>query len=71
ALSVVKELKKAQNQTKLSRFKKVQFRAYSAAQLFLPENQGFAPQGDQENKKRRRIEIRFAQVGEYVTPDEN
>lgn len=75
ALSVVKELQKAQNETKLSRFKKVQFRAYSAAQLFLPENQGFARNNTRKDpatrSKRRRIEIRFAQLGEYVTPDNN
>jgi hypothetical protein len=75
ALSVVKELQKAQNKTRLSRFKKVQFRAYSAAQLFLPENQGFAKNNTRKDpatrSKRRRIEIRFAQLGEYVTPDEN
>ena len=75
ALAVVKELQKAQNQTRLSRFKKVQFRAYSAAQLFLPENQGFAKKNTRKDPatrgKRRRIEIRFAQLGEYVTPDEN
>lgn len=71
ALAVVKELQKAQNKTKSQRFKQIQFRAYSAAQLFLPNDQGFAQINRNPDYKRRRIEIRFAQVGEYVTPNQN
>jgi hypothetical protein len=71
ALAVVKELQKAQRQSNSQRFQQIQFRAYSAAQLFLPNDQGFANVDRRENSKRRRIEIRFAQLGEYITPDEN
>ncbi|NES99294.1 MAG: flagellar motor protein [Sphaerospermopsis sp. SIO1G2] len=70
ALAVVKELQKAQSKSKSDRFKQIQFRAYSAAQLFLPNDQGFANIDRKANPKRRRIEIRFAQLGEYVTPDQ-
>ncbi|WP_353929087.1 flagellar motor protein [Okeanomitos corallinicola TIOX110] len=69
ALAVVKELQKAQSKSNSKRFKQIQFRAYSAAQLFLPNDQGFATIDRIENDKRRRIEIRFAQLGEYITPD--
>ena len=68
ALAVVKELQKAQKQKKSGSFKQLQFRAYSSAQLLLPNDQGFAEKNTDPNPKRRRIEIRFAQVGEYVTP---
>ncbi len=63
ALAVVKELQKVQLQ------KKVSFRAYSAAQLLLPRNQGFASLDRKPDVKRRRIEIRFAQLGQYTTPN--
>ncbi|MFM6158993.1 MAG: hypothetical protein ACKPE3_39430, partial [Sphaerospermopsis kisseleviana] len=68
ALAVVKELQKAQKQKKSGSFKQLQFRAYSSAQLLLPNDQGFAEKNRDPDPKRRRIEIRFAQVGEYVTP---
>jgi hypothetical protein len=68
ALSVVKELQKAQKQKKSGSFKQLQFRAYSSAQLLLPNDQGFAEKNTDPDPKRRRIEIRFAQIGEYVTP---
>ncbi|MEA5577719.1 flagellar motor protein [Anabaena sp. UHCC 0451] len=71
ALAVVKELQKAQKQKKSGRFKEMQFRAYSAAQLLLPDDEKFAPINRYPNQKRRRIEIRFAQLGEYITPDNN
>ncbi|MBD2137546.1 flagellar motor protein [Anabaena sp. FACHB-1237] len=71
ALAVVKELQKAQKNKQSGRFKQLQFRAYSAAQLLLPDDQGFAAIDRNANWKRRRIEIRFAQVGDYVTPDNN
>jgi hypothetical protein len=68
ALAVVKELQKAQKQKKSGSFKQLQFRAYSSAQLLLPNDQGFAEKNRDPDPKRRRIEIRFAQIGEYVTP---
>jgi flagellar motor protein MotB len=67
ALAVVKELQKVQRQQSQGRFQEVGFRAYSAAQLLLPNNQGFAPPERKANTKRRRIEIRFAQLGEETT----
>ncbi|MDJ0801066.1 MAG: flagellar motor protein [Calothrix sp. MO_167.B12] len=71
ALAVVKELQVAQQKLKTSkRFKKIQFRAYSAAQLLLTDDKGFAPKDRRNNLKRRRIDIRFAQPGKYVTPDD-
>lgn len=68
ALSVVKELQKAQKQKQSGSFKQLQFRAYSSAQLLLLNDQGFAGKNRDPDPKRRRIEIRFAQIGEYVTP---
>ncbi|MBN3905199.1 MAG: flagellar motor protein [Nostoc sp. NMS1] len=62
ALAVIKELQKAQNKTKDQRFKKLQWRAYSAAQLLLPDNRGFALPDKTDKVERRRIEIRFAQL---------
>lgn len=64
ALAVVKELQKVQRQKKDGGFRKLSFRAYSAAQLLLPNNQGFATVNRNPNSQRRRIEIRFAQFGE-------
>ncbi|MEH2422373.1 MAG: flagellar motor protein [Nostoc sp.] len=63
SLAVVKELLKIQQQNKMPR---VQFRAYSAAQLILPSGE-FAPipqEKRQPESKRRRIEIRFTRLGE-------
>ncbi|MCC5631346.1 flagellar motor protein [Nostoc sphaeroides] len=63
SLAVVKELLKIQQQNKMSG---VQFRAYSAAQLILPNGE-FAPipqEKRQSESKRRRIEIRFTRLGE-------
>ena len=68
ALAVVKELQNAQKQKQSGSFKQLQFRAYSSAQLLLPNDQGFAGKNRDPDPKRRRIEIRFAQIGEYVTP---
>ncbi|OUL31306.1 hypothetical protein [Nostoc sp. 106C] len=71
ALAVVKELQNVQRQKKAGLFKRLKFRAYSAAQLLLPDDQGFAPPDRNDNPKRRRIEIRFAQLGQYKTPGNN
>ncbi|MDJ0618215.1 MAG: flagellar motor protein [Calothrix sp. MO_192.B10] len=68
ALAVIKELQKAQNREKEGRFKQVTFRAYSAGQLLLPKNRGFAKSERKENKQRRRIEIRFTQLAQETTP---
>ncbi|MEA5510885.1 hypothetical protein VB715_14015 [Crocosphaera sp. UHCC 0190] len=57
ALSVVQELEKNTN------FKKVQFRAYSAAQLYLPSGQLSSPNRNSD-QRRRRIEIRFIPPGQ-------
>lgn len=62
SLAVVKELLTIQKkQGKMSR---IRFRAYSAAQLILPNGQ-FAPipQERQSEATRRRIEIRFTRLG--------
>ncbi|BAZ67408.1 hypothetical protein NIES4106_21630 [Fischerella sp. NIES-4106] len=70
ALAVVKELQKLQQQEKGGRFKQLKFRAYSAGQLLLPNNQGFAqPKLERKaDEQRRRIEIRFTQSGQETTP---
>lgn len=63
SLAVVKELLKIQKQNKMPG---VQFRAYSAAQLILPNGE-FAPIPQakrQSEPNRRRIEIRFTRLGE-------
>ncbi|MBO3462088.1 flagellar motor protein [Aetokthonos hydrillicola Thurmond2011] len=64
SLAVVKELLKIQQQQ--GRMRGIKFRAYSAAQLILPPNAGFAPipQKRQPEVERRRIEIRFTRSGE-------
>ena len=64
ALEVVKELQTVQEQT--GKLKGVQFRAYSAAQIQLP-NGDFAPVNRQSNPNRRRIEIRFSPLGKAET----
>lgn len=56
ALAVVQELQKQKE------LKKVKFRVYSAAQLYLP-NGNLAPINRQQDEKRRRIEIRFVPPG--------
>ncbi len=61
SLSVVKELQAIQAQGKLQN---VQFHAYSAAQLFLPNSEAFAPVDRDSDSTRRRIEIRFSPLGE-------
>ncbi|MBD2203925.1 flagellar motor protein [Calothrix sp. FACHB-1219] len=71
ALAVVKELQNVQRQQKSGLFKQLKFRAYSAAQLLLPDDRGFAPPDRSDNPKRRRIEIRFAQLGQYKTIGNN
>jgi flagellar motor protein MotB len=71
ALAVVKELQNVQRQKKSGVFKRLKFRAYSAAQLLLPDDQGFAPPDRKSNPQRRRIEIRFTQLGQYKTPGKN
>ncbi len=55
ALAVVQELQKTE-------LNNVQFRAYSAAQLYLPNGQ-LAPINRQADQTRRRIEIRFIPPG--------
>jgi hypothetical protein len=69
ALAVVKELQKVQEEEKQGRFKQLKFRAYSAGQLLLQKNQGFAqPQAQRKaDQQRRRIEIRFTQVAQETT----
>jgi outer membrane protein OmpA-like peptidoglycan-associated protein len=52
ALAVVQELERT------GRLKKVKFRAYSAAQLYLPSGE-LAPVSRTSDENRRRIEIRF------------
>lgn len=59
ALAVVKELKKVQQQ---GRLEDIQFRAYSGAQLYLPDGQ-FASNSKEADADRRRIEIRFSPLG--------
>lgn len=61
ALSVAKILRDIQN--KQGRLKGLSFRAYSAAQLILPNGQ-FAAIARQDDVTRRRIEIRFTRLGE-------
>lgn len=64
SLAVVKELLKIQKEQ--GRMPKIEFRAYSAAQLILPSGE-FAPipqQKRQSEATRRRIEIRFTRLGE-------
>ena len=56
ALAVVQELSKQKE------FKNVKFRAYSAAQLYLPSGE-LAPLNRKEDETRRRIEIRFIPPG--------
>jgi outer membrane protein OmpA-like peptidoglycan-associated protein len=65
ALSVVKILRNIQN--KQGRLKGLSFRAYSAAQLILPNGKlaEVAPvKNQQQDETRRRIEIRFTRLGE-------
>ena len=59
ALAVVQELQ-------ANGLQKVPFRAYSAAQLYLPEQEGggLAPLDRQPDEARRRIEIRFIPPGQ-------
>jgi len=57
ALAVVQELKQT------GKLKNVNFRAYSAAQLYLPSGE-LAPIERQANQNRRRIEIRFIPPGQ-------
>jgi len=61
SLAVVKELQNVQAQ---GRLQNLQFHADSAAQLFLPNSEEFAPVDRAENSSRRRIEIRFSPLGE-------
>ena len=64
ALEVVKELQTVQEQT--GKLKGVQFRAYSAAQIQLPDGD-FAQVNRQSDPNRRRIEIRFSPLGKAET----
>jgi flagellar motor protein MotB len=57
ALAVVQELQKQEQ------FKNVKFRAYSAAQLYLPSGE-LAPLNRSSDENRRRIEIRFIPPGQ-------
>ena len=63
ALEVVKQL---QEEQKRGRLQGVEFRAYSAAQLFLPSGE-FSPVNRNPDKNRRRIEIRFSPLGKAET----
>jgi len=63
ALEVVKELQKLQKE---GRLQGLEFRAYSAAQLLLPEG-GFAQPNREPDSSRRRIEIRFSPLGSAET----
>ena len=63
ALEVAKELQEIQ---KKGRLRGLEFRAYSAAQLFLPSGD-FSPLNRNPDKSRRRIEIRFSPLGEAET----
>ena len=63
ALEVVKELEKIR---KKGRLKGLEFRAYSAAQLFLPSGK-FASVNRKSDASRRRIEIRFSPLGKAET----
>lgn len=60
SLQVVKELQQT------GKLKQVQFRAYSAGQLILPDG-NFAKVDRTANATRRRIEIRFSPLGEAKT----
>lgn len=54
-------------QTKEGRLKGLKFRAYSAAQLTLPNGEfALVPIARQEDSTRRRIEIRFTRLGELT-----
>jgi len=57
ALAVVKVLQDIQKSK--GSLKGLKFRAYSAAQLFLPQQRGYAPSNRNSDITRRRIEIRF------------
>lgn len=63
ALEVIKKLQEVQ---KRGRLQGLEFRAYSAAQLFLPSG-GFASANRQPDATRRRIEIRFSPLGKAET----
>ena len=63
ALAVVRLLRDLQ--TKNGRLKGLKFRAYSAAQLILP-NGNFASVNRNSDASRRRIEIRFTRLGESI-----
>lgn len=63
ALSVVRLLQDIQTQT--GRLKGLKFRAYSAAQLILPNGE-FASINRQADASRRRMEIRFTRLGELT-----
>lgn len=64
ALEVVKQLQTIQEQT--GRLEGVQFHAYSAAQIQLP-NGNFSSANRQPDPSRRRIEIRFSPLGKAET----
>jgi flagellar motor protein MotB len=61
SLSVVRVL--SDTQQKEGRLSGLSFRAYSAAQLILPNGQ-FAQVARREDVTRRRIEIRFTRLGD-------
>lgn len=63
SLAVVRVLRDIQAKT--GRLKGLKFRAYSAAQLILP-NGNFAPINRNPDATRRRIEIRFTRLGEVT-----
>ena len=63
ALEVVKQLQEIQNQGRLTG---LEFRAYSAAQLLLPDGK-FSKVQRKPDAKRRRIEIRFSPIGKAET----
>ncbi|MCC5610136.1 hypothetical protein LC612_26080 [Nostoc sp. CHAB 5834] len=67
ALAVIKELQNKKELSQVFRTKgideKTVFRAYSAAQLYLP-NRKIAPVDSNANQERRRIQIRFTKLND-------
>lgn len=69
AVSVMKELYNIQQTQGTPRFKKIAFRVYSAGQSIQPFDKiksdigNFADKDEKPNPKRRRIEIRFTELG--------
>lgn len=64
ALAIANELRKGQ--AKQPKLAGLQFRAYSAGQLYLPNGE-LAPLGRKPDPSRRRIEVRFTRRGRTET----